>query len=82
MPSTANSTANGSGSGNGNDNDSDDAPLSFKGMKTADVKKIQKEMARAEKKAAKDKEKKAIAERKRQRGKLHLDLMRLLLLVT
>ena len=43
-------------------------PVSTKGMKKSEIKKMQKEMQKAEKKKAKEQEKLAIAERKRQRG--------------
>ena len=47
----------------------DDIPLAAaKGMKKADLKKLEKDKIRAEKKEAKEKEKMQIAERKRARG--------------
>jgi len=45
-----------------------DPMVSTKGLKKSEIKKIQKEQLRLEKKAAKEQEKAAIAERKRQRG--------------
>jgi SAGA-associated factor 73 len=50
--------------------DDNDSTVSTKGLKKSEIKKIQKEQLRLEKKAAKEQEKAAIAERKRQRGEL------------
>lgn len=53
--------------------DDGDNPVSLKGLKKSQVKKMEKEQQRLEKKAQKEQEKKAVAERKRLRGESHSD---------
>ncbi|ORX39441.1 SCA7, zinc-binding domain-domain-containing protein [Kockovaella imperatae] len=57
------------------DDEDDEAPL-VKGVKKVQMKKIQKEQAKLERKAAKEREKIAVAERKRMRGNGPVDLDR------
>lgn len=53
--------------------DDGDNPVSLKGLKKSQVKKMEKEQQRLEKKAQKEQEKKAVAERKRLRGESESD---------